>query len=426
VTASPQAKFFEPFFRDFFGRGTEPDESRERTLQGLGSGVIISSDGYIVTNNHVIENAEDIRVTLHDNRKFKAELVGTDALTEIAVIRIDGEDLPIAVLGDSDGLQIGEWVLAFGNPLHLRSTVTAGIISAKGRAIGIIRDEQAAETGGSFAIENFIQTDAAINPGNSGGPLVDLDAKVIGINTAIASRTGGYQGYGFAVPIDLARKVMDDLIDQGYVTRAWMGISMMAVNERIARRYGMDRPTGVIIQQVVDGSPADDAGLELLDIILAMEGIDIERTNEVQNMVALRDPGDEVELEILRDGKKMEKSVELGERQRTAAASRKKETDASQLGMTVQNLTPALQSQLGHDHYDPSDGVVVTEVTPYGAAWDAGIRAGDLITTVEDTDVDSVSDYRNAMKDFDGGEVVILTVQRGSGSLHAFVELPEE
>jgi serine protease Do len=423
VQTAQQEEMLPPFLRDFFGRDFNVPE--EQRLRALGSGVIVSADGYIMTNNHVIENAEDITVTLYDHRQFQAELIGTDPLTEIAVVKIDQQDLPAAALGSSEQLQIGEWVLAFGNPLYLTSTVTAGIISAKGRAIGIIRDESATQSGGSYAIENFIQTDAAINQGNSGGPLVNLDGEVVGINTAIASRTGTYEGYGFAVPIDLAKKIMHDLIQQGHVTRAWLGISMRAVNERIAERYGMKRPYGALIQQVMEDSPAQKADLRPLDIILSVDGVEIERTNELQNMIALKDPGDVINLEILRDGRKMQKKVTLEQRESVPELETAREENISNLGLTVENLTPAIHSQLGHDYYEAGNGVVVTNVAPYGAAYDAGIRAGDFITAIEDYDVGSVSDYKNALKHFSEGDVVIFTVQRQENEWHAFVKLPQ-
>lgn len=419
--------FWGPLLKEFFGQQFEQRIPDERRLQGLGSGVIISNDGHIITNHHVIANADDIKVTTHNNQEYEATLVGTDPLTEIAVIQITKDDLPVARLGDSESLEIGEWVLAFGNPLYLTSTVTAGIVSAKGRSIGIIRDQEAGPTGGSYAIENFIQTDAAINPGNSGGALVNLDAQVMGINTAIASQTGGYQGYGFAVPINLAKKISNDLIEQGYVTRAWLGISMRPVSENVAERFNMDRPRGVLIDRVMQDSPAADAGLQALDIILNVDGEDIERSNEVQNVVALKDPGDTINLTILRDGEQIEKEVELGERERRQETAQKQDEEGvRKLGLTVQNLTENINDRLPHDYYDPDNGVIVTNVNRFSAAFDAGIRIGDFITKIEEQDVDSVSEFKNALNDFSDGKVVIFNVQRGNTTMHPFVKLPQE
>ena len=299
-------------FRDFF-RFESPQSQPNR---GLGSGVIVSKDGYILTNHHVIADAEDIKVTLYDNREFEAELVGTDPLTEVAVIKIEGDDLPVAPLGDSDELEVGEWVLAFGSPLGLNSTVTAGIVSAKSRNINIIQDTER-DARGSWAIENFIQTDAAINRGNSGGPLVNMKGQVIGINTAIASGNGYYVGAGFAIPMNLVKRIMSDLIDKGYVVRPWMGVSMSArpLTSNQAEYYGMDRPTGVFVQQVEKDSPADKAGLKGDDIILKVDGREVKASNEVQNLIALRKPEDMVTLTILRRGENSKEiRVKLGQR----------------------------------------------------------------------------------------------------------------
>jgi len=409
-----------PLLRDFFGeRFNLP---RKRKLHGLGSGVIVSEDGYIITNNHVVENAADIQVTLKDFREFEAELVGTDPQTEIAVIRIEGKDLPAAPLGDSGELSVGEWVLAFGNPLYLTSTVTAGIISAKGRSIGII----SRESGGNYAIENFIQTDAAINPGNSGGPLVDLNGEVIGINTAIASNTGGYQGYGFAVPINLARRIMNDLIDLGYVVRPWLGISMRQVNEEIAQRFGMKAPRGVLVDRVMEDSPAEEGGLEPLDIILEIDGKEVSQTNEFQQIIALEEPGTEVNITVLRDGEKKELEVELGRRETGNGGKDKDRASYTGIGIKVSNLTSDILRRLRHDAYRNMNGVIVTEVERFSNAAEAGIMPGDLITGIEDEKIESVDEYRSVMGDHQPGEVVIFVLQRVDQTLHAFVRIPED
>ena len=421
VKRSADQETWPPFWRDLFRM---PEESQgTQKLQGLGSGVIVNKDGYILTNNHVIENADDIKVTLYDNRQFEAKVVGRDPLTEVAVIKIDGEDLPVARLGNSDNLEVGEWVLAFGNPLFLNSTVTAGIVSALGRSIDIIQDQNASESGGSYAIENFIQTDAAINPGNSGGALVNLRGEVIGINTAIATRTGGYQGYGFAVPINLAKKIMNDLIKQGYVTRAWVGIGMRTVTSAIAERFKLDRPTGVMIDQVMPGSPAEKAGLKSLDIILTLDGKEINQGNEVQNAVALKDPGDVVVFKILRDGEEQTVKVKLGQRETGKETASKTDDELSSLGLNVSNLTDEIRSRLGM--YKNDKGVIVTDVKAYSAAADAGIQERDLITQIENHKIENESDYRDAVKKFSKGSVVIFYLKRGNADLHAFVKLPE-
>ncbi len=418
-----------PLLKEFFGEEFQFNLPEEQRLQGLGSGVIVSKKGHIITNHHVIANADDIKVTLYDYREFDAELVGTDPLTEIAVIKIDAEELPVAEMGDSENLEIGEWVLALGNPLYLTSTVTAGIVSAKGRSIGIIRDTET-QSGGSYAIENFIQTDAAINPGNSGGALVNLDAQLMGINTAIASRTGGYQGYGFAVPSNLANKIKDDLIRQGYVTRAWLGISMGPVTENVAERFDMDRPKGVIINQIMEDSPAETAGLAALDIILEIDGKKINRTNKVQNIVALKDPGDTISMTLLRDGKKITKKAELGQRKKQDRRTRKsgpeKKDAVRKLGLTVENLTRDIQARLRHDHYEPGEGVIVTDVKRFSAAYEAGLGTGDYILEIEYNDIGSVTEFKKELEKHVRGDVMIFSFQRGESKSHAFVKMPKE
>ena len=413
-------------FRDFF-RFFEQQPQNSQPQRGAGSGVIVSKDGYILTNHHVIDGAEQIEVKLYDNRTFKAELVGTDPLTEVAVIKIEGHDFPTAVLGNSEQLEIGEWVLAFGNPLGLTSTVTAGIVSAKSRNINIIRDENATASGGSWAIENFIQTDAAINRGNSGGPLVNMRGQVIGINTAIATGTGYNVGAGFAIPVNLTRRIMKDLIDKGYVARPWMGISMSArpLTSNQAEYYGLDRPTGVFVQEVVEDGPADKAGLEKNDIILKLDDKEVDQSNEVQNIVALKTPGDVVTLTVLRRGEKRKLiKVKLEERRtdETPLAEAASE-DFSELGLTVSNITNEIRRNTRA--YRDVEGVVVTQVETYSIGFDEGVRRGDVITHIEDKKVDSVRDYRRLLKGFEKGRVVVFKVKRGATEFQAFIKLPE-
>ncbi len=421
-------EFFSPFFHDFFGRDNESQEPQEQRMQGLGSGVIVSKDGYILTNNHVIDGADELKVTLYDKRTFDAEIIGSDPLTDVAVIKIKGNNFPAARLGDSEKLKIGEWVLAMGSPLSLdlSSTVTAGIISARGRAIGIIQDPNR-EDGGSYAIENFIQTDAAINPGNSGGALVNLYGEVIGINTAIASGTRYYMGYGFAIPINIARKIMKDLIGQGYVTRAWLGIGMRPVTEAVADRYNMDRPKGTLIFQVMEDSPAEKAGLKPLDIILKVDDKDVNQSNEVQSYIALKNPGDEVTLTILRKGNEKKINVELGQRdtgKEIVASDDNTDEDGINAGLTIRTLNDELRNQI--EAYENDEGVLVTDVENYGPAFDSGIQRGDLIYKIEEQDIKSKSDFRKTINSFDKGSVVIFYLKRRDTQFYAFVKLPKE
>jgi len=424
VQRSGRADNIPPMFRDFFGHDFQmPDPEPQK---GLGSGVIVSKDGYVLTNNHVVKDADDIQVQLYDKRRVEAKLIGADPLTDVAVIKIEGKDFPVARLGDSDALEIGEWVLAVGNPLELSSTVTAGIVSAKGRSIGILQsqDDERSSRRGSY-IENFIQTDAAINPGNSGGALVNLRSEVIGINTAIATQTGGYMGYGFAIPINLARKVMSDLIEKGFVTRAWLGIAMKNVDDAVAQRFGMDAPQGVYVETVMDDSPASKAGLKILDIILKIDGHVMNSSNEIQNFIAMKKPGETVSLSLLRNGKPMDVAVKLGQRE-TGKPGMKElaaEEDIPKLGLTVQTLNNDLKSQF--EEYKDDQGALVTGVDPNSFSFDAGIRKGDLIIKIEDTVIQSAADYKKAIKSFAKGKVIIFQVKRADNEFHAFVKLPK-
>ncbi len=287
----------------FFPFKDMPQEQR-----GSGSGIIISEDGYIITNNHVVENASKVSVGLYDKRRFDATVIGTDPLTDLAVIKIDAGNLPVAYLGDSDNLKVGQWVMAIGNPLSLSSTVTAGIVSAIGRGqLGLIRD--------SYGVENFIQTDAAINPGNSGGALVDLSGSVIGVNSAIASGGGGtYIGYGFAIPINLAKAVAKDLIAHGKVSRGYIGVNIGEVDNAIAKSLGMDKPRGIIIQGIVEGGAASESDLKAGDVILKIDGREVNRPNELQSYVAAKTAGTTVTLTLFRDGEEIEREITLKKR----------------------------------------------------------------------------------------------------------------
>lgn len=284
-------------FQEFFGT--------PRPSQATGSGVIISKKGYIVTNNHVVEGATEVEVTLYDKRKYKAEVLGTDPSTDLAVLRVDAPDLKAIDLGNSDNAQVGQWVLAVGNPFDLTSTVTAGIISAKGRDISILE--------GQYAIESFIQTDAAVNPGNSGGALVSTEGELIGINTAIATPTGTYAGYSFAVPVNLTKKVVQDIIDYGEVRRGYLGVTITALDNRMAKELGLQSNNGVYVNRVLDDSGANAAGLQEGDVIVGVEGQDITSPNELQEKVGSRNPGDYVDLTIIRNGNRQTLSAQLQE-----------------------------------------------------------------------------------------------------------------
>ena len=395
--SSPQE---EEFFERFFGRKYQRRSQEPQTQEGQGSGFIISSNGYILTNNHVVGNADEITVILHDGRKFEnVELIGTDPDTEIAVIKIDGDDLPVVELGNSDQLEIGEWVIAVGNPFGLSETVTVGVVSAKGRTVGIT------ERGG---YEDFIQTDAAINPGNSGGPLLDIDGKAIGINTAIFSQSGGYMGIGFAIPIGMATKVKDQLIKFGKVTRGFLGIRMDEVDHDTAEFFNLDKPRGVLVAEVVKDSPADKAGLKRHDIILELDGKTVNNLYQLRNSISLMEPGTRATLAIIRDGDEKNIRVKIGTLEKETPVAAKTPGKAQELGLRVENLTGEMAQRLG---YDVEEGVIIIEVESDSPAGRAGILPGTLIVSVGSEDVTNVAQFNDALKTRqvkESGKVLLL------------------
>jgi serine protease Do len=363
--------FGDDFFHRFFGtppEGHGTDKMPKRQIQGQGSGFIISPDGLIMTNNHVVGDADKVTVRLLDGREFKAKVIGTDPPTDVAVIKINAHDLPVLELGDSEKLEVGDWVLAVGNPFGLSHTLTAGIVSAKGRS-GI----------GLNDYENFIQTDAAINPGNSGGPLVDLDGKAVGINTAIFSRSGGYMGIGFAIPINMAKKIRDQLVETGTVTRGQLGVYIQDLNEDLAQSFGLKDTKGILVSKVIEDSPAAKAGLKQGDILLKADGRPVGKVNEFRNAIAMTAPGTVVHLDILRNGKPLEIKVTIGKRQGKEGSGEAAVEKTGSYGLSLQALTPELAAQLG---YQNVSGVLVAAVEDGSPADDAGIQQGDLILEI--------------------------------------------
>ena len=340
--AGGPSPFDDPFFRRFFGDEFDaPEMPRQRERVGQGTGVIVSPHGYIVTNNHVVERATEIQVTLFDDTRMSAEIVGTDAESDLAVIKVDGSNLRAAAFGDSERLEPGEWVLAIGSPFGLQQTVTAGIVSAVGRA-----------NMGITTYENFIQTDAAINPGNSGGPLVNLYGEVVGINTAISSRTGTYMGVGFAIPSSMVRMVMEALIEDGRVQRGWLGVQMINLSPEIADSIGYEGDAGILLRDVLRGTPAEQAGLQPGDILVEADGEAIEDSNELLHLVGLSAPGERMNLRIFRDGEYETVSVRLGERGQNQLAGARGQgntpapSDEPRIGITVRPLTDEIRAQL--------------------------------------------------------------------------------
>jgi serine protease Do len=419
--ASPFGGMPDDFLRRFFGM--EPDEGsgsgsgsssgspRKFQRQGLGSGVIIDAEGHILTNNHVVDSADEITVHLSDGREFKAKVIGRDAPTDVAVIQIKAENLPTAQLGDSDKMQVGDWVIAIGAPFGLDETVTAGIISATGRhGVGITD------------YESFLQTDAAINPGNSGGPLVNMRGQIIGLNTAIASRSGGYMGVGFAVPINLARDVMKRIIETGHVTRGWLGVGIQKLTSEMAESKGLKSTEGALVNQVFEGGPADKAGLKTGDVIVEFNGKPVKEPNELQGAVAWTVPGAKAEMIVMRDGQKKTLTLTIEKRteQVVEAANEKPGAPATlkELGIQVSNVTAENSSRYG---YKPGQGVVVTNVDDSGLGAVAGLKAGMLILKVNDSKVTSVTELREAMAKADLAKGVPLLVRMGNSQMFMLI-----
>ena len=355
--------FNDPFFEHFFGKKFDrfrQPESDPFKQHGSGSGFIISEEGLILTNNHVVDDADTIRVRLGDKREFTASVVGTDPQSDVALIKIDGKNLPTLPLGDSDKLEVGEWVIAIGSPFELSQTVTVGVVSAKGRSRMGIND-----------YENFIQTDAAINPGNSGGPLLNIHGKVVGINTAIFSRSGGYMGIGFAIPVNMAKSVEKQLRSKGKVTRGWLGVAIQDMNEELARSFDVQEAEGILVAEVTKKSPAEKAGLRQGDILLALNGDRLADVTDLRNRIAMTAPGSRITLRIIREGRRKDISVTIAEQpadfsQVTRVYTKKAHSSLlDNMGLTVQELTPELARQFG---YEKGQGVLITQIAPNSPA----------------------------------------------------------
>jgi serine protease Do len=391
-----QSQSFDPF-QEFFGPRQQQGPS-----EAAGSGVIINADGYIVTNNHVVQDAEVVEVSLLDNRIFKAEVVGTDPDTDIALIKIDQKDLPYLSFVDSDNTKVGEWVLAVGNPFNLTGTVTAGIISAKGRSINILggRAGQA-----NTAIESFIQTDAAINPGNSGGALVDLQGGLIGINTAIASPTGSYSGYGFAVPSDIVSKVVEDLIQFGVVQRGWLGVSIVSVNNQLVKENDLTVNEGAYVSGFAEESSAKKAGLKEGDVVTKLDGNAIRSNTALIEYIGRRRPGDKVNVTVNRKGKELTIPVELKNREgKTESVKAEERKGTASLGIELEDIDAKVLKKL-----DINSGVRVKNLGNGKLARYTDMREGFIITKVNDTPVKSVKEVDELFKNKKSGELIILS-----------------
>jgi serine protease Do len=391
-------------FGDFFGRffeGSPP--SGEYKQQGVGSGFVINQDGYILTNNHVVEDADQIKVKLTNGKEYEGKVVGRDPKTDLALVKIErASDLHPLKLGNSEDLKVGSWVVAIGSPFGLEQTVTAGIVSAKGRAIG------------SGPYDNFIQTDASINPGNSGGPLVNMRGEVVGINTAIIPNG---QGIGFAIPINTAKEIVPQLEEKGHVTRGWLGVSIQEVTPGLAKSFDLKEKQGALVAQVVSGGPAEKGGIEQGDVILGFDGKEIAESKDLPRIVASTPVGKTVTVELLRNGKVVDRQVKVGEMEEKVDIS-KLPSSHKTLGIAVQNLTPEIAKELG---VKKDTGIVVTQVEPGSPAADAGIQTGDVIQQVNRKPVKNVEDFVQKVEKATDKDNVLLLIQRGQNSLFAAV-----
>jgi serine protease Do len=385
------------FWRRFFG-GRSPRGPQR--LTGIGSGFIIDRNGTILTNYHVVNGAQKISVTLSDGKSHDAKVIGTDQKTDIAVIKIDaGNDLPTVVLGDSDRLEVGEWVMAIGNPFGLDHSVTSGIVSAKGRQIG------------AGPYDNFIQTDASINPGNSGGPLINLRGEVVGINTAIFSQSGGNIGIGFAIPTNSVKELLPQLKEKGKVVRGYLGTTVQRLTPEIAASLGVKQARGALVADVMKGSPAERAGIKTGDVIVQFDRKEVKDSADLPAQVARVAPGTTVQVTVLRDGKEMILPLTVGEMKDNEIAA---STQQGDLGLTVQPVTPEIAQSLGLER---AEGLVVTDVKPGSAADEAGLRQGDLIAQINRQPVKTLADYNSEMARNEKEKSVLLLVRRGQGSL---------
>ena len=388
---------YDEFFERFFGQQPRPSMPRENTrpVVSTGSGFIISEDGYLLTNNHVVEDADEITVSLGDRREYSAEIIGADPRSDVAVLKIEAEYLPILKIGKSKNLRVGEWVVAIGSPFQLRFSVTSGIVSAKGRSI---------PNGSESTYVPFIQTDVAINPGNSGGPLFNLEGEVIGINSQIYTRSGGYMGVSFAIPIDYAMDVADQLKENGYVARGWLGVSIQEVTSELAEALGMEVPKGALISQIISDSPAENSGLKEEDVILFFDGEEIFYSADLPLTVGAIRPDSKVNAMILRDGLKKTITVTVGELPKDPALAFN-ETQQNFLGLVVEN-----QINDGRRLY--IEGVIVTSIDPDGLAYESGIRRGDIVYSLGRAKISNVNDFKEILSGLDQEKSTTIGISR--------------
>lgn len=395
------------FWQHFFGLPKRDSNAiTQPQVIGQGSGVIVSMDGYILTNNHIVKDADKITVTLNDGQEYTGKIVGQDQNTDLAVIKVDAKDMPFLKLGDSDALKVGQWVLAVGNPLGLHATLTAGIVSAKDRTnLGLAQ------------FEDFIQTDASINKGNSGGALVNLDGELVGIPTAIATSTGGYMGIGFAIPSSMASQIMEQLIHDGSVTRGFLGVVLQKVDQNLATAFGLEKASGALVAEISKDSPAYKSGLKVGDIIVKYNDIKIDNISHFRNAVSFMKPGTIINLDILRDKKPQTIKLELGDHPANSLAS----DTVNKMGIQVEALTPEQAKSLG---YTDDTGVLVSKITPGSLGEMAGIKKGSLILQINGQSVSTTDQFYTALKSVEAGSPILFYLKQGTS--YRFVSIRSE
>lgn len=397
-------------FRRFFEQLPQNPAPEQRRGTGFGSGFIISEDGYVITNAHVVDNASEILVGLQDRREYPAELIGSDPTTDIALLKLEASNLPVVTIGDSEDLRVGEWVLAIGSPFGFEHTATQGIVSALARSL----------PDGTYV--PFIQTDVAVNPGNSGGPLFNTDGEVIGVNSQIYSRSGGYQGLSFSIPINVAISVAEQLKDNGFATRGWLGVAIQNVDQALAKSFGLDKPAGALVAQVNADSPAENAGLQSGDIILEFNGKSVDYSSALPPMVGSVRPGKTVDVGILRNGKRETLAVTiepLDEGQKMSSLTHPEPVDESRLGVEVVELTDEQKENL-----NLKAGVVVSSLSPDGAAAKSGIRSGDIIISLNREEIDDVEELEKLVKTAPADEAIPVLVQRQNAPMFLALTIP--
>ncbi|HPQ39981.1 MAG TPA: Do family serine endopeptidase [bacterium] len=402
----PQTPFDDFFGDDFFRHFFEP-QTRPRKLQSLGSGVIIDPEGYILTNNHVIDDVDQITVTLLDGDTLEAEVIGTDSETDVALIKVKTDkELSAIPIGNSEILTAGDWVMAIGNPFGFGHTVTVGVVSATRRSMVMPRDE--------LPYQDFIQTDASINPGNSGGPLLDVHGRLIGINTVIASRTGQSAGIGFAIPVNLIKPLLGDLKEKGAVTRGWLGVTIQSVNADLAEAMNLGTTEGALIAEIVEDGPADKAGIQTGDVIVSFNGTAIRDSSHLSQIVAAAPVDEKAKIELIRDGKKKQLTLTVGMRPGDVLNMKTQNGNVLNFGMSVQNITDEIARQL---QLDSTQGVLISEVEPGGAADRAGLRRGDIILEINRKAIKNLDEYRSIISALNADEGAVLYVQRGNSRI---------